>query len=86
MFCKKGVHKNFTKFTGKQLCLSLLFNKARGRNFIKKETQAKVFSVNFVKFLRSFFYRTFPVAASLAPVIVDEHYNKVAGSSAGAFL
>ena len=26
-FCKKGVLKNFTKFTGKLLCLSLFFNK-----------------------------------------------------------
>ena len=26
MFCKKGVLKNFTKFTGKHLCQSLFFN------------------------------------------------------------
>ena len=25
--CKKGVLRNFTKFTGKYLCQSLLFNK-----------------------------------------------------------
>ena len=27
MFCKKGVLRNFTKSTGKQLCQSLFFNK-----------------------------------------------------------
>ena len=27
VFCKKGVLRNFTKFTGKDLCQSLFFNK-----------------------------------------------------------
>ena len=27
VFCKEGVLKNFTKFTGKHLCSSLVFNK-----------------------------------------------------------
>ena len=31
VFCKKGVLRNFTKFTGKQLCQSLFFNKVAGR-------------------------------------------------------
>ena len=26
-FCKKGVLRNYTKFTGKHLCQSLFFNK-----------------------------------------------------------
>ena len=30
MFCKKGVLKNLAKFTGKQLCWSLFFNKVAG--------------------------------------------------------
>ena len=30
VFCKKGVLKNFTKFTGKHLCQSLFFNKVLG--------------------------------------------------------
>ena len=30
VFCKKGVVGNFTKFTGKHLCQSLLFNKVAG--------------------------------------------------------
>ena len=29
MFCKKGVLRNFTKFTGNHLCQTLFFNKAR---------------------------------------------------------
>ena len=44
VFCEKDVLRNFAKFTWKHLCLSL---------FIKKETLAQVFSVNFVKFLRT---------------------------------
>ena len=30
MFCKKGVPKNFSNFTGKHLCQALLFNKVAG--------------------------------------------------------
>ena len=30
VFCKKGVLRNFAKFTGKHLCQSLLFNKVAG--------------------------------------------------------
>ena len=30
VFCKKGVLRNFTKFTGKHLCQSLFFNKVLG--------------------------------------------------------
>ena len=30
VFYKKGVLKNFTKFTGKYLCQSLFFNKVEG--------------------------------------------------------
>ena len=41
VFCKKGVLRNFAKFTGKHLCQSLFFNRC--------------FSVNFAKFLRTTF-------------------------------
>ena len=30
VFCKKGVLRNFAKFTGKHLCQDLLFNKVAG--------------------------------------------------------
>ena len=30
VFCKKGVLRNFAKFTGKDLCQSLFFNEVAG--------------------------------------------------------
>ena len=52
---KKGILKNFAKFTGKHLCQSLFFNKVVEQNFnlFKKETLAQVFSCEFCKFLRT---------------------------------
>ena len=47
---KKGVFKNFTKFTGKRLCQSLFFNKVVGlrSSTLKKRLWHKCFPVNFV--------------------------------------
>ena len=54
VFCKKGVLRNFAKFTGKQVC-----------NFIKKETLAQVFSYEFCEISKNtFFYRTILLPAS----------------------
>ena len=56
---KKGVLKNFTKFTGKHLCQSLFFNKVAGlrpATLLKKRLWHRCFPVNFVKFLRTPFY------------------------------
>ena len=53
---KKGVLRNFVKFTGKHLCQSLFFNKvaALASNFIKKKRLwHRCFPVNFTKFLRT---------------------------------
>ena len=46
MFYKKGVLRNFTKFTGKHLCQSPFFKSCRAKacNFIKKEILTQVFS------------------------------------------
>ena len=60
---KIGVLRNFTKFKGKQLCQSLLFNKVvslrlKACNFIKKEHRR--FLVNFAKFLRTPFLQNTP--------------------------
>ena len=44
-FAKKGVLRNFAKFTGKQLCQSLFFNKAAGLR-----------NMNFVNFHVNFAY------------------------------
>ena len=43
---KKGVLKNFTKFTGKHLCQSLFFNKVAGlrpATLLKRDCGADVF-------------------------------------------
>ena len=56
VLCKKGVLRNFTKFTGfmPQAC-----------NFIKTETLAQVFSIQFFDFSKNIFsYGTPPVTAS----------------------
>ena len=49
MFCKKGVLRNFAKFTGKHLCFSLFFKNVADSacNFIKKETLVQLFSCEF---------------------------------------
>ena len=55
MFCKKIVLRNFVKFTGKQLCPRLPYNKAAGLRLCHR-----CFPVNFVKFLRTpFLQNTF---------------------------
>ena len=68
MFCKKGVLRNFTKFTGKHLYQSLIFNKVacvRPATLIKKRLWHKCFPVNFAKTSKNTFsYRTPAVAPS----------------------
>ena len=51
MFCKKGVLKNFAKFTGKHLC--------RTSVLLKKRFRLRCFTVNFAKLLRTFFIEHF---------------------------
>ena len=55
VFYKKGVLKNFAKFTGKHLHQSLFFKKVsgRGQQLIRKETQ--VFPCEFCETLRATF-------------------------------
>ena len=48
VFCKKGVLKNFAKFTGKHLCRSLFFNKVTGLRSVRS---------NFEKIRRVLFYQ-----------------------------
>ena len=60
VFCKKGVLRNFAKFTGKHLCQSLFFNKVAGLR-----TLAQVLSCEFCEISNNIYsYRTPPVAAS----------------------
>ena len=59
VFCKKGVLKNFAKFTEKHLCQSLFFNIVAGlrpATILKKRLWHRCFPVNFVKFLRTSFF------------------------------
>ena len=59
VFCKKGVLRNFAKFTGKHLCQSLFLIKlqaSRPPTLSKKRLWHRCFPVNFAKFLRSPFY------------------------------
>ena len=60
MFCEKGVLRNFTKFTGKYLYQSLIFNiKLQARGL------AQVFFSEFCEiFKNTFSYKTPQVAAS----------------------
>ena len=55
---RKGVPRNFAKFTEKHLCQSLFFNKVAGGacNFIKKETLAQVFSCEFCEISKNTFF------------------------------
>ena len=58
VFCKKGVLRNFAKFTGKHLCQSLFFDKVAGlraATLLKKRLWHRCFHVSFVKFLRTLF-------------------------------
>ena len=58
VFCKKGVLGNFTKFTGRHLCISLFLNEVAGlrsATLLKKRLSHRSFPVNFAKFLRTSF-------------------------------
>ena len=69
MFFKIGVLKNFAKFTAKHLSQSLFLIKLQ----TWKETLAQVFSREFKKIFKNyFFYRTTPVAVSecICPICI----------------
>ena len=60
---KKGLLRNFAKFTGKDLCQSLFLNKVAGlrvrvfflkKSLLKKRLWHRCFLLNFAKFLRNF--------------------------------
>ena len=55
---KKGVFKNFVKFTGIHLCQSLFFNKVAGLKpvtLLKKRPWHRHFALNFAKFFKNIF-------------------------------
>ena len=58
VLCKKGVLRNFAKFTGKHLCQRPFFNKVAGMSpatLLKKSRWHRCFPVKFAKFLRTTF-------------------------------
>ena len=58
-FVRKGVFRNFAKFTGKHLCQSLLFNKIAGlrpATLFKMRLQHRYFSADIAKILRTAFF------------------------------
>ena len=80
VFCKKGVLRNLTKFTGKHLCQSLLFNKVAG-------LRHRCFAVNFLKFLRTAFLQRTPlVAASIFFFIIKLIVRAVSADLKGVSL
>ena len=66
VFCRRGVLRNFAKFTGKHLCQSLFLNKFPGlklATLLKKEALAQVFFYEICEISKNTFsYRTPPVA------------------------
>ena len=53
---RKGILRNFAKFTGKHLRQSLFFNKVAGlrpATLLKKRLWRRCFPVNFAKFLKT---------------------------------
>ena len=64
VFCKKGVLKNFAKFTGKHLCQSFFFNKVtnlRPATILKKETLTQVSCCEFCKNFKNTFFIRIPL-------------------------
>ena len=57
LFFKKGVLRNFAKFTGKHLCLSLFFDKVTGlrsATLLKERLWHRCFPMNFANFLNEY--------------------------------
>ena len=71
---RKGVHRNFSKFTGKHQCQSLFFNKVaclRPATLLKTRPWLRCFPLNLVKFLEHFFHRTPLVAACVLSTHIE---------------
>ena len=85
MFCRKGVFRNFPKFTGKHLYQRLFFNKVAGLTckFIKKESLAQVFSSEFCEIYKNNFYHRTPLVFASGVLInftkLEPFSKKVAG-------
>ena len=59
VFCKKGVLRNFVKFTEKHLSQSLFFNKVAAATLLKKRLWLRCFPLNFYEISKNtFLYNT----------------------------
>ena len=77
VFYKKGVLKNFAKFTKKRLCQSLLFNKVVGPRpvtVLKRRLWRRCFPVNFAIFRH--FLRRFGCQMLAFPTNCNKNINK----------
>ena len=94
---KKDFIKNFAKIAGKPLCQSLFFNKAatlRPATLLIKRLWRKCFSVKFVKFVRTPFYRTPPddcfctihIAIFLYPCLIQLSNTSLALKCKGSLI
>ena len=74
---KKGVLRNFTKFTGKQLYQSLFFKKLHAStcNFIQKETLVLVLSCQFWEISKNTFF-TSGSKLIITPVVMLFSFNR----------
>ena len=75
MFFEKGALRNFAKFTEKTHVSESVFNKIAGlwpATLVKKRLSYRFFAVNFAKFLRTLFYRTFLSYLFLSFSIIPE--------------
>ena len=73
---KKGVYKNFAKFTGKHLCQRLFFNQVAGLSaatLLKKGFWHRCFPVNYAKFLRAPFLQN-PSGRLLLKILAFAHW------------
>ena len=82
MFCKRGVLKNFAKFTGKHQYQRKM---PEACNFTKTETLTQLFSCEFCEtFQNTFFYKTPPMAASGNMTLTLRHISR--GDRRNTFL
>ena len=67
---KKGVLRNFSRFTGKYLCQSLFLNKVTGLgpHFIKNETLTQGFSCKFWEISQNNFFTEHVPSGSLTMI------------------
>ena len=76
---RKGVLRNFTKFTGKHLYQSLFFNKVAGlrpETLLQKRLWHRCFPVNFAKLLRTPFLQN-TSGRLLLIFLFMQHCNKI---------